>query len=131
MRVLEPQRGDEVRARVAQFARQLKLQKSSPTTAGPNDPPEEKAKRLKTTYYVTGTRSSESGGLTYFDATPECKAIRLYDGSGEWTEASRARLAELRALLEGVEGARVEAANVPEDWERTTRGLDVLCSPVS
>ena len=92
-------------------------------------PPAARADILKSTYYVSGSRAGGGVLLAYFDASSSCKAVRLYDESGEWRESSKAALAELRALLAGVEGVRVEAANVPEDWERTTRGLNEVCEP--
>lgn len=81
----------------------------------------------KTTYYLTGNSRAKGRSLVFFDASTDCKAVRLIEESPDWNEQSQAALAELRAELSAIEGVTVEQGHVFDGRSKDGGSLHEYC----
>jgi len=112
---------------ISQFAERKHLSASSAV----NDAPAPEAiRRLneKTTYYETGTPYGKGRSLTFLDASPTCKVIRVVERSPNWNAQSQADLDELRAALSAIEGVAVELGAKFDPATNSGRGINEYCS---
>lgn len=117
----------KVREAISLFAQRRQLIASSAVSDAPAP---DSIRRLneKTTYYLTGTRHGEGRALTFLDASPTCKVIRVVERSASWNAQSQADVDELRAALSAIEGVTVELGAKFDPATNSGRGIDEYCS---
>jgi hypothetical protein len=127
--VPDAQRATALRTSVEQFAQRCGLKKyeGADESRSPNEPAEITAQRTKTTYFLSG---EVSGGisLTYYDAEPGCKVIKLGELERDWTPVGRKAIAEFRETLTKIDGLRVDMGNSPDSWRKTGRSPFDYCA---
>jgi hypothetical protein len=130
LHVADADAGNRVVAAIGQFARDRKL---TAYPASNDSPAPEYIRQLKekTTYYLTGTRYGKGRSLTFFDASPDCKVVRVVERSEHWLKESEADLAALRAALSALAGVTVNEGARFDGEGPGGRSLNEYCPATS
>ena len=117
--------GDRVVVAIDKFARDRQL---TAYPASNDSPVPESIRQLneKTTHYLTGTRHGKGRSLTFLNASPACKVVKVVERSEHWSTESEADLVALRTALSGLAGVTVEEG-ARFDGTKGGRGLNEYC----
>ena len=126
LHVTDADAGNRIVGTLEDFARDRQL-KAYPAKSEGSTPEYLRKLNEKTIYYLTGTRRGNGRSLTFLDATPACKVVRVVEGSERWLMESEADLVELRNALGALPGVTVEegARFVPNT--NSGRGINEYC----
>jgi hypothetical protein len=125
LHVTDVDAGDRIVAAIDQFAQARQL---TAYPASNDSSTSEYVRELnkKTTYYLSGHRYGRGRSLTFFDATPVCKVVKVVERSKHWLAESEADLVALRAALKALTGVTVEEG-ARFDGSRGGRGINDYC----
>jgi hypothetical protein len=118
--------GRGVEAVISRFAERRRLVASSEISQG-STPESVRRLQQRTTHYVTGERYGEGRALTYLDASPTCKVVRVVELGAEWNEQSQSDLDELHAELSKLQGVVVKQGAKYIPGTDSGRGIDEYC----